>query len=153
MHDGENGGGFHHFFFRVVQITGVIKLGERLESRLRFLSDRFRFVQKFFRLFELMAVDVADAARGSLDEKAAGGEARFARIVHRFGFFFYGNDGGVPAGFFVHLITFDYADSMTGGLRRTCDALRPVIERTRSDLTATASQRELIEELKKARGN
>ena len=49
------------------------------------------------------------------------------------------------------LITFDYADSMTGGLRRTCDALRPVIERTRSDLTATASQRELIEELKKAR--
>lgn len=50
------------------------------------------------------------------------------------------------------LITFDYADSMTGGLRRTCDALRPVIERTRSDLTATASQRELIEELKKARG-
>jgi translin len=49
------------------------------------------------------------------------------------------------------LITFDYADSMTGGLRRTCDALRPVIERTRSDLTATASQRELIEELKRAR--
>jgi translin len=50
------------------------------------------------------------------------------------------------------LITFDYADSMTGGLRRTCDALRPVIERTRSDLTATATQRELIEELRKARG-
>lgn len=50
------------------------------------------------------------------------------------------------------LITFDYADSMTGGLRRTCDALRPVIERTRSDLTATASQRELIEELKALRG-
>jgi len=49
------------------------------------------------------------------------------------------------------LITFDYADSMTGGLRRTCDALRPVIERTRSDLTATASQRELIAELKSVR--
>jgi len=46
------------------------------------------------------------------------------------------------------LITFDFADSMTGGLRRTCDALRAVIERTRSDLTATTSQRELIKELK-----
>jgi translin len=49
------------------------------------------------------------------------------------------------------LITFDYADSMTGGLRRTCDALRPVIERTRSDLTATASQQVLIQELRATR--
>ncbi len=49
------------------------------------------------------------------------------------------------------LITFDYADSMTGGLRRTCDALRAVIERTRSDLTTTASQRELVRELKATR--
>ena len=49
------------------------------------------------------------------------------------------------------LITFDFADSMTGGLRRTCDALRAVIERTRSDLTATASQQELIRELQNTR--
>jgi len=49
------------------------------------------------------------------------------------------------------LITFDYADSMTGGLRRTCDALRAVIERTRSDLTATASQQELVRELQAMR--
>lgn len=49
------------------------------------------------------------------------------------------------------LITFDYPDSMTGGLRRTCDALRPVIERTRSDLTASAGQRELIDELRRTR--
>lgn len=49
------------------------------------------------------------------------------------------------------LITFDFADSMTGGLRRTCDALRAVIERTRSDLTLTASQQELIRELRKVR--
>jgi len=45
------------------------------------------------------------------------------------------------------LITFDFSDSMTGGLRRTCDALRAVVERTRSDLTATTSQHELIREL------
>jgi translin len=49
------------------------------------------------------------------------------------------------------LITFDFADSMTGGLRRTCDALRAVIERTRSDLTATVSQQELIRELRATR--
>ncbi len=46
------------------------------------------------------------------------------------------------------LITFDYADSMTGGLRRTCDSLRAVVERTRSDLTTTAGQQELVRELR-----
>jgi len=49
---------------------------------------------------------------------------------------------------YEELITFDYADSMTGGLRRTCDALRAVVERTRSDLTTTAGQLELVKELK-----
>lgn len=52
---------------------------------------------------------------------------------------------------YEELITFDYSDAMTGGLRRTCDALRAVIERTRSDLTATVSQQELIRELKATR--
>lgn len=49
------------------------------------------------------------------------------------------------------LITFDYPDAMTGGLRRSCDALRAVIERTRSDLTATASQQALVKELRETR--
>jgi translin len=49
------------------------------------------------------------------------------------------------------LITFDFSDAMTGGLRRTCDALRAVIERTRSDLTATVSQQALVAELQKSR--
>ena len=49
---------------------------------------------------------------------------------------------------YEELITFDYADSMTAGLRRTCDSLRAVIERTRSDLTATSSQQELVRELR-----
>jgi translin len=49
------------------------------------------------------------------------------------------------------LITFDFPDGMTGGLRRTTDALRAVIERTRSDLTATAVQHRLIEELQATR--
>ena len=45
------------------------------------------------------------------------------------------------------LITFDFPDGMTGGLRRTCDALRAVIERTRSDLTMTKTQQQLVKEL------
>ncbi len=45
------------------------------------------------------------------------------------------------------LTTFDYPDALTGGLRRTCDALRAVIERTRSDLTLTRTQRDLMHEL------
>jgi translin len=49
------------------------------------------------------------------------------------------------------LITFDFPDGMTGGLRRTTDALRAVIERTRSDLTATAVQHRLIKELEETR--
>ncbi|HLK14026.1 MAG TPA: hypothetical protein VKT78_04410 [Fimbriimonadaceae bacterium] len=49
------------------------------------------------------------------------------------------------------LITFDFPDGMTGGLRRTTDALRAVIERTRSDLTATAVQHRLIRELEETR--
>lgn len=50
------------------------------------------------------------------------------------------------------LITFDYPDSLTGGLRRTCDALRAVVERTRSDMTVTRAQRELLEELRATQG-
>lgn len=51
---------------------------------------------------------------------------------------------------FDDLTTFDFPDGLTGGLRRTCDALRAVIERTRSDLTLTKIQQNLIDELKRA---
>jgi translin len=33
------------------------------------------------------------------------------------------------------LVTVDYPDAVTGGLRRTTDALRAVLERTRGDIT------------------
>lgn len=42
------------------------------------------------------------------------------------------------------LVTVDYPDAVTGGLRRTTDALRAVLERTRGDLTATLRQDQLI---------
>lgn len=38
------------------------------------------------------------------------------------------------------LVTIDYPDAITGGLRRTTDALRAVLERSRSDLTTTVLQ-------------
>ena len=41
------------------------------------------------------------------------------------------------------LVTVDYPDALTGGLRRTTDALRPVLERTRGDLTTTFLQQRL----------
>lgn len=48
------------------------------------------------------------------------------------------------------LITFDYPDAITGGLRRTMDQTRAVLERTRGDLTVTIRQRELEIALNKA---
>jgi translin len=53
---------------------------------------------------------------------------------------------------YEELVTFDFPDSLTNGLRRAVDALRAVLERTRSDLTLTTSQMHLVEELRKARG-
>ena len=41
------------------------------------------------------------------------------------------------------LVTVDYPDAITGGLRRTTDALRAVVERSRSDLTTTLIQERL----------
>ena len=43
------------------------------------------------------------------------------------------------------LITIDFPDAMTGGLRRTTDALRGVLERTRGDLTTSLLQSRLLE--------
>jgi translin len=41
------------------------------------------------------------------------------------------------------VVSVDYPDAVTGGLRRTADALRAVLERTRSDLTVTLLQARL----------
>lgn len=48
------------------------------------------------------------------------------------------------------LMTFDYPDAITGGLRRTMDQTRAVLERTRGDLTVTIRQRDLEIALNKA---
>jgi len=41
------------------------------------------------------------------------------------------------------LVTFDYPDALTGGLRRTTDNTRGILERTRGDLSLAVRQRDL----------
>lgn len=41
------------------------------------------------------------------------------------------------------LVTFDFPDAITGGLRRQTDVVRGVLERTRGDLTTTIQQQRL----------
>ena len=47
------------------------------------------------------------------------------------------------------LVTMDFPDAITGGLRRTTDMVRGVLERTRSDLTLVIRQKELEKRLDK----
>jgi len=47
------------------------------------------------------------------------------------------------------LVTMDFPDAITGGLRRTTDMVRGVLERTRSDLTLALRQNNLENRLKK----
>jgi translin len=44
---------------------------------------------------------------------------------------------------YSHLVTMDFPDALTGGLRRSTDVLRGVLERTRGDLTLAVRQEEL----------
>jgi len=45
------------------------------------------------------------------------------------------------------LVTMDFPEAMTGGLRRTTDAVRGILERTRGDLTVAFRQWDLEEKL------
>ena len=49
---------------------------------------------------------------------------------------------------FSVLVTVDFPDAITGGLRRTADMVRGVLERTRGDVTLTIKQDELAALLK-----
>jgi translin len=45
------------------------------------------------------------------------------------------------------MVTVDYPDAMTGGLRRTTDNVRGILERTRGDYTMSLQQRRLEQKL------
>ncbi len=45
------------------------------------------------------------------------------------------------------LVTMDFPDAITHGLRRTTDSVRGILEKTRGDLTLAIKQNELVEKL------
>ncbi len=51
------------------------------------------------------------------------------------------------------MVTMDFPDAITGGLRRTTDMVRGVLERTRSDLTLAIQQQSLEQRLDKLEKN
>lgn len=51
------------------------------------------------------------------------------------------------------LVTIDFPDSITGGLRRTTDQFRGVLERTRGDVTMSVRQARLERALREAESN
>ncbi len=50
---------------------------------------------------------------------------------------------GVMDTIYSTLVTFDFNDSITGGLRRRTDTVRAVLERTRGDVTTSLRQAQL----------
>jgi translin len=51
------------------------------------------------------------------------------------------------------LVTLDYPDALTGGLRRTTDNTRGILEKTRGDLTLALRQEALVDALRVANGS
>jgi len=70
-----------------------------------------------------LAEAASELRRQLLDRLRAGELARAERLM------------GAMDEIYSLLVTIDYPDGVTGGLRRTTDALRAVLERTRGDLT------------------
>jgi translin len=50
------------------------------------------------------------------------------------------------------LVTLDYPDALTGGLRRTTDSTRGILEKTRGDLTLALRQDALVAAIRSAEG-
>ncbi|HEX5614038.1 MAG TPA: haloacid dehalogenase [Acidimicrobiia bacterium] len=70
-----------------------------------------------------LAEAASELRRAALDRLRAGDLDRAEHLV------------GAMDDVYGTLVTIDYPDGVTGGLRRTTDALRAVLERTRGDLT------------------
>lgn len=85
-----------------------------------------------------LAEAASEVRRFALDEMREGRLEEAGRIL------------GEMEAIYEELIAFDFPDSLTNSLRRALDALRAVVERTRSDLTATVSQQRLVEALERA---
>jgi len=78
-----------------------------------------------------LAEAASELRRHVLDRLRAGELARGEQLL------------GVMDDAYEFLVGIDYPDALTGGLRRTVDALRAVLERTRGDVTTTVLQTRL----------
>ncbi len=59
---------------------------------------------------------------------------------------------GVMGDIYDVLVTMDYPEAVTGGLRRTADAMRGILERTRGDFTMSYTQKRLENRLNDLEG-
>lgn len=78
-----------------------------------------------------LAEAASELRRHLLDRLRAGELARGEELL------------GVMDDVYDALVVIDYPDALTGGLRRTLDGLRAVLERTRGDVTTTVLQTRL----------
>ena len=74
---------------------------------------------------------VGELRRYLLDSLRGGDMARCERLL------------GVMDDLYSLMVTIDYPDALTGGLRRTTDVTRGILEKTRGDLTLAARQADL----------
>jgi translin len=78
---------------------------------------------------------VGELRRYLLDSLRGGDMARCERLL------------GIMDELYGLLVTIDYPDALTGGLRRTTDVTRGILEKTRGDLTLAARQADLERQL------
>jgi translin len=91
---------------------------------------------------EELGVDVAAYLNGM--GEAVGEIRRFLLDSMRHGDLSRGEDLlAIMDDIYSMLVTMDFPDALTGGLRRTTDMVRGVLEKTRSDLTLAISQKNL----------
>jgi translin len=86
-----------------------------------------------------LAEAASELRRQLLDRLRAGDLARAEHLM------------GAMDEIYTLLITIDYPDGVTGGLRRTTDSLRAVLERTRGDLTTAMVAARLQSAIESAR--
>jgi translin len=78
-----------------------------------------------------LAESIGELRRYILDQLRRGDLSRAEEIL------------GVMDGIYSVLVSMDYPDALTGGLRRTTDSARAIMERTRGDLTFALRQDKL----------
>ncbi len=86
-----------------------------------------------------LAEAASEMRRHALDLMRQGAPAQMERAVHIL---------DIMDEVYLLLITVDFPDAVTGGLRHTTDALRGVLERTRGDLTTAIRQERMQQALR-----